>query len=308
MNKVQDNIQISVVLASYNGALYIKEQIDSILRQDYPFVELLVFDDCSTDDTYNILLEYQHLDSRVKAYRNEKNLGFKKNFEQAIQKCSSPYVALCDQDDVWTDDHLSILVRNLNGKSLVCGNSLMVDSKGNSWNQTIRSIHQMSREYNNQVTRSYFIYYNISVYQGASMLIKKDFLTKVLPIPENVQYHDSYFACIASLLDEMVDVADIVTYYRQHDANVTKGTFRHTNRFRILINHVRYNRPWLNSRLEALHYIENNVSGLTRFQRRFIADYKRYYRNMRSQFGRFLNCFFELMHFRAIFGLPTTKH
>ena len=72
-------------MATYNGEKYLREQIDSILSQTIRDFELIVCDDCSTDNTWDILQKYQSQDKRIKCYRNEENLGFKKNFEKAIK-------------------------------------------------------------------------------------------------------------------------------------------------------------------------------------------------------------------------------
>ena len=100
---------ISIALASYNGSKYIREQLDSILEQTYQDFELIICDDCSTDNTWQILQEYAQKDSRIKVFENERNLGFKKNFEKAISLCNGKYIALSDQDDIWIDNHLEVL-------------------------------------------------------------------------------------------------------------------------------------------------------------------------------------------------------
>ena len=119
---------ISIALASYNGENYIREQLDSILLQSISDFELIICDDCSTDNTYQILEEYKARDSRIHIYRNEQNLGFKKNFEKAISLCKGEYIALSDQDDIWLVDHLKILLDKINNHSMVSGNAIMVDS------------------------------------------------------------------------------------------------------------------------------------------------------------------------------------
>ena len=91
---------ISIAMATYNGELFIREQLDSILTQTLSDWELIVCDDGSTDNTLSILQEYANNDSRIKIYQNETNLGFKRNFEKAIGLCSGEYIALCDQDDI----------------------------------------------------------------------------------------------------------------------------------------------------------------------------------------------------------------
>lgn len=118
---------ISIAMATYNGEKYLRKQIDSILDQTIQDFELIVCDDCSTDTTWNILLMYQLQDSRIKCYRNEENLGFKKNFEKAIGLCSGEYIALSDQDDIWTEKHLQVLVENLGERDLIGANAFLCD-------------------------------------------------------------------------------------------------------------------------------------------------------------------------------------
>ena len=60
-----------------------------------------------------IIAEYQKKDARIKFFQNTVNLGFKKNFERIITLCASDFIALCDQDDIWTIDHLKVLYENI---------------------------------------------------------------------------------------------------------------------------------------------------------------------------------------------------
>lgn len=120
-------MKISVCMATYNGAKYLKEQVDSIFNQEFKEnpdteIELIVSDDESTDDTLNILRSYN--DQRIKIYihtEHKKNRYFNaafactKNFENAIKKATGDYIFLSDQDDVWypwkLDKSLSSLKR-----------------------------------------------------------------------------------------------------------------------------------------------------------------------------------------------------
>ena len=119
---------ISIAMATYNGELFIREQLDSILTQTLSDWELIVCDDGSTDNTLSILQEYANNDSRIKIYQNETNLGFKRNFEKAIGLCSGECIALCDQDDIWYPNHLEILLNLIGNNSLSIGNSDIVDT------------------------------------------------------------------------------------------------------------------------------------------------------------------------------------
>ena len=72
---------VSIALATYNGEKFIREQLDSIISQTYTNWELIICDDCSTDATWEILKSYKEKDSRINIFKNDKNLGFKKNFD-----------------------------------------------------------------------------------------------------------------------------------------------------------------------------------------------------------------------------------
>ncbi len=91
---------VAVVMCTYNGGMFLREQLDSILRQTYPISEIIVQDDCSTDDTMDILRSYAARDNRVRVTRNAVNLGFNRNFRSAVMKATADFVAISDQDDV----------------------------------------------------------------------------------------------------------------------------------------------------------------------------------------------------------------
>ena len=88
--------KVDVLLATYNGEKYLKEQIDSILNQTYQNINLIISDDNSNDSTRKILEEYKKIDNRIKTYLQDKNLGYIKNFEFLLTKVESNYYMLSD--------------------------------------------------------------------------------------------------------------------------------------------------------------------------------------------------------------------
>lgn len=96
-------IKTSVALTTYNGRKYIEELLDSIFFQQEQPDEVVVVDDCSSDGTFEFVNEYiskKHLE-HWRNYRNDENVGWRKNFRNAFRRCSGDIVFLCDQDDVW---------------------------------------------------------------------------------------------------------------------------------------------------------------------------------------------------------------
>ena len=86
--------RVSVVLCTYNGEKYIREQLESIVSQTYPIHELLIQDDCSTDATPLIIEEYKEKYPFIRFYRNKNNLGFNRNFWKAFEKVTGDYLSL----------------------------------------------------------------------------------------------------------------------------------------------------------------------------------------------------------------------
>ena len=117
--------KVSVVMCTYNGACYIREQLDSILNQTYPIYELIVQDDCSTDGTVEIVEEYKSKDNRIKLFINPTPLGFNYNFSSALFRTSGDYIATSDQDDIWRADKLQVLMHYIDGSILLFHNSYL---------------------------------------------------------------------------------------------------------------------------------------------------------------------------------------
>ena len=100
---------VSIVVATYNGSLFLLEQLESIKNQNYKNFEIIISDDASTDSTIEIINSFvkQNSDLRIKLNFNKKNLGYVKNFEKALLLSNGDYIALCDQDDIWMSEKLS---------------------------------------------------------------------------------------------------------------------------------------------------------------------------------------------------------
>lgn len=213
---------LSIAMTTYNGSKYIAQQLESISKQTIQNYELVICDDCSKDSTVEIIKTFQQKDSRIKLFCNEVNLGFKKNFEKAVQLCQGEYIALCDQDDVWTENHLEALYSNIGDNYVIAGNNELVDKDLQSLNLTFFDSHLFSIEKyptNKDVLRKILLSGNC--FQGASMMLKKDIIQYYLPLPEKINYHDSWLAALACSLNKFTVTETVITKYRQHEAQVT---------------------------------------------------------------------------------------
>lgn len=214
-------------MTSYNGEKYIAEQLDSILTQTYDNFELIICDDCSKDSTVKIIKDYCGKDSRIKLYVNEKNLGFKKNFEKAISLCKGEYIALSDQDDIWLPEHLEKLLNLVQGHLIACGNAELIDEKNNSKGINLNETEGFYR-FEDSDNLLYKLFCTRNPFQGASMLMHRSFFEKALPIPENIPFHDTWFAFCSCFSDRIRYSFDAITKYRQHTTQVTQHKNRST--------------------------------------------------------------------------------
>lgn len=97
---------ISIITPTYNSTKYISETINSIINQTYSNWELLITDDCSTDDTWSIIQAYSNKDKRIEVFKLKKNSGSGIARNNSIEKASGRYIAFCDSDDIWKSNKL----------------------------------------------------------------------------------------------------------------------------------------------------------------------------------------------------------
>lgn len=111
-NKSNEYPKVAVLMSAYNGKEYIIEQVDSILTQSYPNIQIYIRDDGSTDGTATILEGYEKV-GKIKLVRGE-NVGYIKSFFQIMKQCErADYYAWCDQDDIWETDKIERAVKIL---------------------------------------------------------------------------------------------------------------------------------------------------------------------------------------------------
>ena len=222
--------KIDILMATYNGERYLKEQIESILNQTYSNIRLLICDDLSTDNTYNILKEYEKKDKRVKVTRNENNLGVTKNFEKLLSMVESKYYMFSDQDDVWNSDKVELSYRKLKKENadLVFTDLTVVDENLNviskSFNR-LKKIYRKIIKYDD--LRMVYLY---NVVTGCTIISKSSYINKIIPLPENKDIlHDHYIPLLILSQGGKLSYLDMPTIqYRQHPSNQV-GSKRYTS-------------------------------------------------------------------------------
>lgn len=227
---MQNGTRISVCLSTYNGERFIKEQLDSILCQIDEYDEIIISDDNSTDNTLAVINEIQ--DTRIKIFRNLERRGVIGNFQNAIAKASHNIIFLCDQDDIWREDKVSVMLQQFEDPkiTLVLSNALYIDQDGKSLNSVF---------FDKPVPENSQIRHFIKpLFLGCAIAFKRDSVPKVFPIPENVPMHDWWIGALHMYYGRVKFINQNLIYYRRHDKNVTsrkKSKISKIIRWRITI-------------------------------------------------------------------------
>lgn len=283
-------------MTTYNGENYIAAQIDSILNQTYKDIELIICDDCSTDKTPQLLKEYEKKDSRVHVYLNKKNLGFRKNFEQAINLCNGQYIALSDQDDIWQEWKLEESLSNLQNKNLICTNSELTDINGISLNYTMKNVMNYNYIPANPLTQFIHLLHSNFV-QGSTILAETSFLKRCCPIPDEVPFHDIWFAINASLENGINYLDKCSIKYRQHDNQITSNS-KHSILKDLVATNYDNAKECFKQNVSLLQFYKNNLS-LKKEYLDILEETIKYYEHMQNKdlftykyFCKYYNCIF----------------
>lgn len=212
---------VSIVVATYNGERFIREQLDSLRRQTHRPDEVIISDDRSTDATYDRVLSYiEEYDLRSwKVTVNRENKGYCRNFLDTLITAKGDYIFLSDQDDVWLPDKvermLKIMEENKNIWSLTT-NFQCIDSNGKP---LALAYHRWQRR-NKLKKISLKAFMNDWGYPGMAMAIKKDCLAFIRPMLElPLISHDWLLNVICAENGRLYFYNEKLTLYRQHGHN-----------------------------------------------------------------------------------------
>jgi glycosyltransferase involved in cell wall biosynthesis len=220
--QARSDLSISVAMATYNGARYIAEQLDSLSIQTLKPFELVVTDDGSTDTTLDILEAFaKTAPFPVRIFRNNARLGYADNFLRAGSLCVGDLIAFCDQDDVWLDTKLELCATEFTDPEvLLCVHS------GELWKDGVQTGTKCPGYDRRQVFPPLTIYPLLSSY-GFAMVIRRLLLTitdnRVRVPVDDPMAHDQWVWFLSSIFGKIVLIPDVLVLYRQHDVNLFGG-------------------------------------------------------------------------------------
>ena len=258
--------KVDILLATYNGKKYIKEQLESILNQTYKDIRVLINDDASTDGTIDILKEYEEKDSRIQVQYNEKNLGFLKNFENLLTRVENKYYMLSDQDDYWMPEKVE---KSLN--KIITEDADMVFTDLEAVNEKLETITPSVVRYmgfikNIKKYNDYRLVFLRNCVTGCTIISKSEYIKDIIPIPENGQViHDWWMTLMVAQKGKIVYLDEPTIKYRQHSDNQI-GIYGMKNR----INSAEeYRKEYINLKLNQFKlYVKNKE----RFSNKYIPE------------------------------------
>ena len=213
---------VSVALATFNGARYLPEQLDSLARQTVLPMELVVSDDGSTDDTLSVITRFaQTAPFPVRLLDKRERLGFADNFLNAAEHCTGEFVAFCDQDDVWLPHKIEVARDRLvtDGSLLTMHRLELVDAALDHigvYDQGITG----DRVYEPLGIDPYY------TGSGNSMMFRRELLSASpragrprQPGEERQMGHDHWLYVLAAALGRVSHMHEPLVRYRQHGAN-----------------------------------------------------------------------------------------
>ena len=224
MNYRANSTQASIVLCTCNGEQFLQDQLDSIARQSALPFELVVADDCSSDNTLQILRQFASLAPfPVHIHQNRDRKGSTGNFNDASKLCRGNVVFFCDQDDVWYPHKLDTMVRHLSRHpeiGLVFTDAQLMDESMNEIPETLwRAVNfGVSQQRRIDSGSAFETLVQRNVVTGASMAVRKAVLDLAWPFP-SIWYHDNWLALIAAAISQVDYIKEPLFRYRQHAAN-----------------------------------------------------------------------------------------
>ena len=205
-------IRISVVVCTYNGERYLREQLESILQQSYPVEEIIVQDDGSTDGTMLLLRDYAQRYPQIKVYNNDSGQhGINANFFSAMQRAKGDYIAISDQDDIWEPDKLRLQAEAIGDKLLCSGFSVPFSSDGFPVQVDMRRpcLHALRNCY-------------LSEMAGHTMLLRRELLDMLKEYGASITlYYDWQLACAATAAESVAFVEKKLVNFRRHNDAAT---------------------------------------------------------------------------------------
>ncbi|MDR2291929.1 MAG: glycosyltransferase [Prevotellaceae bacterium] len=247
---------VSIVMCTYNGAPYLRQQLDTIVNQTYPLLEIIIQDDCSTDSTMEILHEYAEKYAAIRIYQNDERKEHVLNFFSATSRAVGEYIAFADQDDIWKLDKIEKLVECIGNNWMAVCFSIPFHNE-----TEIKEEPDLSKLQPPNLALERQLYVAIAA-AGHAMLINRILLEKVPQkfFQSKQRGHDVLLHIVAASYNKVVFCKNTATYFRRHPNSFTYTTVTAENAEKSLSNAIAYIRRTLRLYKESRPFVEQRLS------------------------------------------------
>lgn len=221
------NTSASVALCTYNGAVYLAEQLDSLLAQTRLPDEIVIGDDGSTDGSLDILNAFarraEGMGVEVNLIRQPDNVGYVRNFSDMLRSAKGDVIFLCDQDDRWRADKLALMMQRFEREPdlwLLCSDARLVDADGCFMGVTQFDALELEATEKRLVHagRAFEVLLRRSMVTGATAALRRSALEPCLPVGK-YWIHDEWLAIVVAAMGRLDVVEQTLVDYRQHGGN-----------------------------------------------------------------------------------------
>jgi len=204
-------------MATYNGAEFLQEQLDSILPQLTDEDELVISDDGSDDGTWERLQALAAQDARVRVLSGP-SIGVRYNFENALRACKGQVIFLCDQDDIWMPDKVQTVLHTFEqtDASVVLHDATVVDAAGREVMPSFFAWRGTRTGFWNNLWKNKYI--------GCCMAFSRRLLPYIMPFPDTIPMHDQWIGLQGERHGGTALVHRPLTAYRRHDHNASQSS------------------------------------------------------------------------------------
>lgn len=238
-----EEVRCIVLMATYNGQEFIRQQLESIINQSWTNWKLIIRDDGSSDGTLRILKEYAAIDNRITVLVNETaihgpyiNFWYLINYVYSIEKFD--YYFFSDQDDIWLPDKLKDYIEFAEKKDkklplLLYSDMRIIDENNNITLESINKVLGIGNMSGNTE------FYSAGFVWGCAAMINEALFFSAPPLDINNYYlkimsHDNFYTKICLIIGEVCYLDKPYIYHRRHSNNVTTGNTFSLNIFKII--------------------------------------------------------------------------
>lgn len=221
--RVHSPQRTALAMCVYNGARYLQEQLDSIARQTMSLDQVVIVDDNSSDDSWDLLQAWKaRCGLNVLLVRNSRNLGVVRNFEKAALLVDADIVFFADQDDIWYPDKVARMLRVFDDPQVVLAHSDadLVDEDGTRLGRRLFATLLLRDDERELVHtgRAAAVYLKRNLVTGAACAARLELVRRALPFPQG-WIHDEWLALAAGVTGAVAILEEPIMSYRLHGAN-----------------------------------------------------------------------------------------